>query len=267
MEDGTMEMEQVLPVRTLIGCPVSALSFDEQINLLVGWAQHRMSKVVCVANVHMLIEAYRDSSFADVLKQANLVTPDGMPLVWMLRLLGSQRSQRVAGMDLFLATCQQAAATGISVFFLGSEPSVLEKIRARLVEEFPTLKIAGMESPPFRPLSPAEDLSIVQTINDSGAGIVFVSLGCPKQERWMAQHYQQVQAVMLGIGAVFPLYAGLMTRAPKLVRNSGLEWLYRLGQEPARLWKRYTSTIPIFLWLALKQLLTSNLTMETPESR
>jgi N-acetylglucosaminyldiphosphoundecaprenol N-acetyl-beta-D-mannosaminyltransferase len=267
MEAEATKTSQRIPVYTLIGCPVSSLSFDEQIHLLVGWAQHRLSKVVCVANVHMLIEAYRDSSFADVLKQADLVTPDGMPLVWMLRLMGSERSQRVAGMDLFLATCQQAAAKGISVFFLGSEPSVLDKIRTRLAEEFPTLKVAGMESPPFRPLSSAEDLAIVETINASGAGIVFVSLGCPKQERWMAQHHEQVQAVMLGIGAVFPLYARLVTRAPKLVRNSGLEWLYRLSQEPTRLWKRYMSTIPLFLWLAIKQLLTSNLTMETPESR
>lgn len=264
-----MITEQKNPVRNLIGSPVSALSFNEQINLMVGWAEQRLSKVICVANVHMLIEASRDSRFAGILKRADLVTPDGMPLVWMLRLLGSARSQRVAGMDLLLATCQQAVAAGVSVFFLGSEPMVLDKIRLRLAREFPTLKVAGMESPPFRPLTLEEDLALVDTINASGAGIVFVSLGCPKQELWMAAHHGQVRAVMVGIGAVFPLYAGLLTRAPKIIRMSGLEWFYRLCQEPKRLWKRYASTMPIFIWLALKQLLIlrSDLPLETPRPR
>jgi N-acetylglucosaminyldiphosphoundecaprenol N-acetyl-beta-D-mannosaminyltransferase len=251
-----MMTEQKNPVRNLIGSPVSSLSFNEQIELIVRWGEERLSKVVCVANVHMLIEATNKPDFAKILHHADLVTPDGMPLVWMLRLMGSERSQRVAGLDLMEAACKQAETLGISVFFLGSTDDVLEKIGVQLQKDFPRLKVAGMHSPPFRPLTDEEDSDLVKTINSSGAGIVFVSLGCPKQEKWMAEHAGRVSAVMVGIGAVFPLYAGFLTRAPGFIRYSGLEWLYRLLQEPKRLWKRYFETIPPFIWLALKQLST-----------
>lgn len=251
-----MLTERKNPVHHLIGSPVSSLSFNEQIDLIVQWGKERLSKVVCVANVHMLIEATKKPDFAKILHRADLVTPDGMPLVWMLKLMGSERSQRVAGLDLMKAACEQAENLGVSVFFLGSTDEVLEKIGVQLEKDFPNLRVAGMESPPFRKLTDAEDSALVKTINSSGAGIVFVSLGCPKQEKWMAEHAGRVRAVMVGIGAVFPLYAGLLTRAPRFIRASGLEWLYRLLQEPKRLWKRYFETIPPFIWLAFKQLLT-----------
>jgi N-acetylglucosaminyldiphosphoundecaprenol N-acetyl-beta-D-mannosaminyltransferase len=251
-----MLTEQKNPAHNLIGSPVSSLSFNEQIDLIVGWGQERLSKVVCVANVHMLIEATKKPDFSKILHRADLVTPDGMPLVWMLKLMGSRKSQRVAGLDLMKAACEKAEILGVSVFFLGSTDEVLAKIGVQLKKDFPSLKVAGMESPPFRQLTEAEDNDLVKTINSSGAGIVFVSLGCPKQEKWMAEHAGRVRAAMVGIGAVFPLYAGLLTRAPGFIRASGLEWLYRLLQEPKRLWKRYFETIPPFIWLALKQLLS-----------
>lgn len=243
------------PTRNLIVTPIYTLPFDEQINLIVDWAKNCQSNMICVANVHMLIEAWRDFHFAHVLKHADLVTPDGMPLVWMLRLMGAKRSQRVAGMDIFRAVCEQASIAQISVFLLGSEPDVLDKICQRLNEEFPQLKIAGTESPPFRPLGDKPDMDVVQTINASGARIVFVSLGCPKQEFWMAQHRHKIQSVMIGVGAVFPIYAKVLKQAPKFIQNAGFEWLFRLMQEPKRLWKRYATTIPIFIWLMLKQML------------
>jgi N-acetylglucosaminyldiphosphoundecaprenol N-acetyl-beta-D-mannosaminyltransferase len=243
------------PARSVIGFPVTALPFDQQIQLLLRWAQSNLSKVVCVANVHMLIEGYRNPAFAAVLQEADLVTPDGMPLVWMLKLTGAPYQDRVAGLDILSSVCQLASSQNVSVFFLGSQQAILERMKQRLEQEFPALEIAGMEPLPFRPITSVEDEAIIQRLNDSGAGVIFISLGCPKQEVWMAQHKDKVKAVMIGLGGAFPVYAGLHKRAPSMVRLAGFEWLYRLFQEPRRLWRRYFDTIPLFIVLAFKQLL------------
>jgi N-acetylglucosaminyldiphosphoundecaprenol N-acetyl-beta-D-mannosaminyltransferase len=242
------------PIQSVIGFPITALPFDGQIALMMKWASNRLSKTVCVANVHMLMEAHTNPSFASILLEADLVTPDGMPLVWLMNLLGNHHQNRVAGMDILMALCEQMVCQNISVFFVGSTPEILKKIQQHLFEDFPTLQIAGMEPLPFRPLTPEEDNALIQKINQSGAGIVLVSLGCPKQEIWMNQHQGKIQAVMVGLGGVFPVYAGIHKRAPNWVRQLGFEWLYRLIQEPRRLWKRYLSTIPPFLYLAGVQL-------------
>jgi N-acetylglucosaminyldiphosphoundecaprenol N-acetyl-beta-D-mannosaminyltransferase len=249
-----MTSEESPPFKHVIGFPVTALAFNHQISLIMTWAKDRISRVVCIANVHMLIEAYRKPDFASVLRTADLVTPDGMPLVWMLKLLGSRNQDRVAGLDVLLAICEFASEQQISVFFLGSQLSILQTMKARLNNEFPNLLIAGMEPLPFRPSTWAEDEAIIQQLNQSGAGIVFVSLGCPKQEVWMAEHKGRIHAVMIGLGGAFPVYAGIHRRAPEFVRSLGFEWLFRLAQEPRRLWRRYIGTIPIFIWLATKQL-------------
>lgn len=244
------------PIRRVIGCPVTALPFDAQISLMLTWAKQHLSKTVCVANVHMLVEAYRNPGFAAVLHNSDLVTPDGMPLVWMLRCLGVQNQDRIAGMDILLSLCAQAPTQGVRLFFLGSQDVILDRMKQRLVREFPNLNIAGIEPLPFRPLTPEEDEILIQRINESGAGIVLVALGCPKQETWIAQHRDRIHAVMIGLGGAFPVYAGVHKRAPRMMRSAGLEWLYRLIQEPRRLWSRYFDTIPIFVWLAIKQLLS-----------
>lgn len=181
-----------------------------------------------------------------------------MPLVWMMRLLGARYQNRVAGMDIFLALCELAQTLNMSVFFVGSQTEILSRMQDRLKKEFPKLKIAAMEPLPFRPLTETEDQQLIQKINSSGAGIVLVSLGCPKQENWMAQHKGKVDSVMIGLGGVFPVYAGIKKWAPRIVRDLGLEWLYRWLQEPRRLWRRYTTTIPPFVLLASKQLLSSS---------
>lgn len=248
-------MDEKPPSRSIIGFPVAALRFDDQITLLLQWAKAFASRVICVANVHMLIEGHQNPAFASVLREADLLTPDGMPLVWMLRLAGLARQDRVAGLDILNAICHAAPAQGVSVFFLGSQQGILDRMKIRLEKEFPDLKIAAMEPLPFRPLTTMENQAIIQQINESGAGVVFVSLGCPKQEIWMMQNKGKVHAVMIGLGGAFPVYAGLHSRAPHLIRLAGLEWLYRLIQEPRRLWRRYWSTIPLFVWLACKQLL------------
>lgn len=249
-----MLLDISLPIQNVIGFPITALPFKSQIELMVKWASKRRSKAVCVANVHMLMEAYSNPSFATVLLEADLVAPDGMPLVWLMNLLGKSRQDRVAGVDILLGLCEQISAQNISVFFLGSKPEILDKIKQNLSDQFPALHIAGMEPLPFRPLTPEEDEAIVQRINQSGTGIVFVSLGCPKQELWISQHKGRVQAVMVGLGGAFPVYAGIHKRAPSWVRRTGFEWLYRLVQEPGRLWKRYFTTIPPFIYLAFIQL-------------
>jgi N-acetylglucosaminyldiphosphoundecaprenol N-acetyl-beta-D-mannosaminyltransferase len=247
-----------LPIKQVIGCPVTALRFDDQIGTILRWAVARESRTVCVANVHMLIEAHSNPDFATVLHNADMVTPDGMPLVWMMRKTGALYQDRVAGMDILQALCEKAQKLGVSVYFLGSQPEILTRMQERLLQEYPGLQVAAMEPLPFRPLTEAEDRVLIQKINDSGAGLVFVSLGCPKQEKFMAQHKDKIQAVMLGLGGVFPVYAGIHKRAPRVIRDWGLEWLYRWVQEPRRLWKRYTQTIPPFMLLAFKQLLSSS---------
>lgn len=243
-----------LPVQYVTGVPVAAVPFSDQIEAILGWAKDYSSRFVCVANVHMLVEAHSNSDFASVLNRADLVTPDGMPLVWMMRVLGIRRQDRVAGMDIFLALCEKASQRNIKVFLLGSQSAILQRMQARLVREFPGLEIVGLEPLPFRPLTAEEDQKVIEKIHESQAGLVLVSLGCPKQELWMSQHKGKVKAVMIGLGGVFPIYAGIHRRAPGWMRQFGLEWLFRLAQEPKRLWKRYATTIPLFVLLALKQL-------------
>lgn len=253
-----------LPTQRVLDFPITALRLDDQIRTMLRWAIAHESKTVCVANVHMLMEAYWNPDFGTVLKNADLVTPDGMPVVWMMKLLGVKYQDRVAGIDILQASCALAQESNVSVYFMGSQTEILSRMRERLTQEFPNLKIAAMEPLPFRPLTPTEDKALIERINSSGAGLVFVCLGCPKQENWMAQHKDRIQAVMVGLGGAFPVYAGLHKRAPRMVRDLGLEWLYRWVQEPRRLWRRYTKTIPPFLWLAFKQLLTSTSLISTP---
>jgi N-acetylglucosaminyldiphosphoundecaprenol N-acetyl-beta-D-mannosaminyltransferase len=254
-----MTNTSIIPTKNVLNSPVTALRFDEQMFLMLKWARARESRIVCLANVHMMMEAHHQEKFASVLKSADIVAPDGMPLVWMLRQMGMRGQDRVAGLDVFVRLCQLCSLSGVSVYFVGSTDEILGQMREKLAQDFPDLQIAGMESLPFRPMTQSEDESLVERINASGAGIVWVCLGCPKQEFWMLDHLNKINAVMLGVGAVFSVYAGFHKRAPRLVRESGFEWFYRLIQEPRRLWHRYSQTIPPFLLLASQQLLQQSL--------
>ena len=251
----------MIPTKELLDTPVTCLSFEEQIMLMLRWAKARTSKVVCLANVHMLMEAYWNPTFSKVLHHADLVTSDGKPLVLMLRLLGIKHQNQVAGMDVFLNLCDLAEQTGVKVYFLGSTEKVLHEIEKKLSKEYPILQVAGMKSIPYVATkdlieNPDLDRDLVAEINQSGAGIVFVCLGCPKQEIWMSRYQGSIKGVMVGVGAVFSMYAGINPRAPHWIQRAGLEWLFRLMQEPRRLWRRYGSTIPPFLYLAVRQLIT-----------
>ena len=250
-----VKYQESVPTQAVTGFPISTLSFDGQVNTIIRWAIARRSRVVCVSNVHMLMEGHWNKAFAKVLMTADMLTPDGMPLVWMTSLMKGKPQDRVAGMELMLGLCEQAQEKGVSLFLFGSTADMLSEIRQRLAEDYPKLRVAGMLSPPFRPLSEAENEQVVAKINRSGAGLVLVSLGCPKQEQWMSGNSDRIRAVMVGLGGAFPVYAGNKKWAPSWMRRHGLEWCYRLKQDPRRLWKRYASTIPPFVWLAFKQVI------------
>jgi N-acetylglucosaminyldiphosphoundecaprenol N-acetyl-beta-D-mannosaminyltransferase len=244
-----------LPSIMVLGIPVTAIRFTDQCNTLISWAKQRHSKVVCVADVHMLIEARRNLTLRTALERADMVAPDDMPLVWVMKAMGMVEPDPVAGMDIFVEACKHCVEENISIYLLGSTEDVLHKMQSKIERDFPGLKIAGVTSPPFRPPTLAEDKELVKSINDSGAGFTFVSLGCPKQECWMYGHQGQINSVMVGLGRVFPVYAGIQKRAPQWVRKYGLEWAYRLRQEPNRLFRRYFTTIPPFILFALIQIL------------
>lgn len=259
MQSKTSVLEQNPIVREpprldIIGSKVTAAPFDVLTDVILDWARRRLSKYICVANTHMLVEAHQRPSFGEIVQQADVVTPDGMPLVWMLRLMGAKNQDRVAGLDLLQTLCHKAEKEEVSVYFLGSMDLILQKMRSRLQSEYPDLVIADMEPLPFRPLTLEEDQSLIQRVNASGAGLVMIALGCPKQECWMAAHKDQINAVMIGLGGAFPVYAGIQHRAKGWVRHMGMEWFYRLIQEPKRLWKRYATSIPMFIYLAIKQI-------------
>ncbi len=243
-----------LGYRYILGMRVDATSYADATRRVLAWARAGESRYVCVANIHMVMEAYDDPNFRALINRADLVTPDGMPLVWMLRAMGIPGQERVYGPDLTLHICQAAAGQGIAVGFYGGRPEVLEALVHRLQERIPGLAVAYAYSPPFRPLSAAEEEAVVEAINASGARILFVGLGCPKQERWMAGHKGKVRAAMLGVGAAFDFHAGRVPQAPGWMQRAGLEWLFRLLVEPRRLWRRYLKHNPRFIVLAAMQL-------------
>jgi N-acetylglucosaminyldiphosphoundecaprenol N-acetyl-beta-D-mannosaminyltransferase len=246
-------LETSQPTAPVLDVPLTAMSFRAHVDQIMAWAHERRSAFVAVANVHMVMEARRSPAFLQVLRQADLITPDGMPLVWLMRRAGAPTQERVAGPDLLGALCEAAAARGVAVYLLGSTGDVLERLVWRLKVQFPTLRVAGTHAPPFRSLTAAEDAELVREIAASGAGLVLVALGCPKQERWMHRHRGAIPAVMVGLGGAFPIFAGIQRRAPRWAQASGLEWVFRLVQEPGRLWRRYWGTNLPFIWLVLRQ--------------
>jgi N-acetylglucosaminyldiphosphoundecaprenol N-acetyl-beta-D-mannosaminyltransferase len=193
--------------------------------------------------------------FDHIIEEADIVTPDGAPVAWMLSRFGYPGQQRINGPDLMWRYCEKAAMTGEPIYLYGGMPETLDILQRRLMQTFPGLLIAGAYSPPFRELMKEEDETVVARINASGARTVWVSLGCPKQEKWMAAHRGRIQAVMIGVGAAFDYHAGTLNRAPKWMQNAGFEWLHRLISEPRRLWKRYLITNTVFVVLAARQLL------------
>jgi N-acetylglucosaminyldiphosphoundecaprenol N-acetyl-beta-D-mannosaminyltransferase len=233
----------------IISLSIDRLSFSECLDTVVGWAKARKPAYVCFANVHMVIEAYRSAAFLAQLDKASLVVADGKPLTAACYSLYRKRQERISGMDFMPAVLSAAEREGLTVFLYGSTPRMLEELQGALGRKYPRLKIGGTISPPFRPLTPEETTAHIGQINNSGAQLLLVSLGCPKQEKWMAAHSAGIDAVCLGLGGAFAVMAGSQRRAPEWMQNWALEWLYRLMQEPKRMFPRYVKTNSLFIYL------------------
>lgn len=235
--------------KRVVSLDISLASFDEFVQGIVYLARNRRSSYVCVANVHMTIEAYWSSSFATCVNNANFVTPDGMPVAKSLGLLYGIAQARVAGMDLLPQLLREAEKKSFGVFFYGGTEEMLHKTKEYVDSNYPELNKHHYYSPPFRPLTSEEETEIVDRINNSEANLVFVILGCPKQEVWMNNMSGRIHACMIGVGGALPVMIGMQQRAPLWMQNMGFEWLYRLYQEPQRLFKRYFITNSLFLYL------------------
>ncbi|MBV8568898.1 MAG: WecB/TagA/CpsF family glycosyltransferase [Methylobacteriaceae bacterium] len=245
------------PVRRrehVLGIPVDVLSWSEAVDRIFGWALRRESKTVCLCNVDSVVTARRNRAHADAINSADLVAPDGAPVAWSLRKKGHVDQERIGGPDLMWTCCLEASKAGTEMFLYGGTSTTLQSLAQKLRTEFRGINIVGAFSPPFRDLSTAEDAAIVDLINGSGARIVWVALGCPKQEAWMRAHRGRVNAVMVGVGAAFDFHAGVVKRAPLWMRRNGLEWLHRLLKDPRRLAARYFVGNSIFLIAVLLDL-------------
>ena len=235
----------------ILGIPIDVLSWSKAVDCIFQWAERGESRTVCVCGVHSVITGRKSLTHGTAIKAADLVTPEGAPVAWMIRKRGHVAQMRISGPDLMWACCQRALSNGTAMFLYGSTPSTLSKLERRLRSEFPGINIVGTFSPPFRNMSAEEDAGIVDMINRSAARIVWVGLGCPKQEAWMQAHRDRVRAVMIGVGAAFDFHAGVVKRAPQWMQRNGLEWLHRLLQDPRRLAKRYLVTGAIFVMAVL----------------
>ena len=252
-----------LPAKqNVLGVGISRTSYQEVVQICNFWIEQKRSwlaygctdpvpyrgRYICVTSVHGIMTASKDAHFREILNDADIATPDGMPVVWALRSFGAKNQARVYGPTLMLQLCKQAAQQNHRIYLYGGRPDTLAQLQTNLSEKFPDLVIAGSYSPPFRPLTANEETACIQRIKDSAAEIVFVGISTPKQEKWIARVSDQLPGVIfIGVGAAFDFHAGRVKQAPAWMQRSGLEWLFRLASEPRRLWRRYLLTTPLFL--------------------
>ena len=235
------------PSRRVLGVRFDATTYADATARILAWARAGESRVVCCSNTHSAVEAQDSPAFAAALGRASLNTPDGVPVVWALRHLGLDTAERVYGPDLTLHVLRAAAAAGVPVAFYGSSPETLAALAARLPALAPGLDVRALVSPPYRALTDAEDAAYTAEIAASGARILFVGLGCPRQELWCDAHAGRIPAVMVAVGAAFDFHAGRVRQAPPALQRAGLEWAFRLAMEPRRLWRRYARVVPRFM--------------------
>lgn len=241
------------PKFVIFDVKVSATNYDEAQDIIIEYAKNHKPIIVDHMPVHGLISAVTDPHFKNALNNFDIVAPDGQPVRWALNLLyKTNLKDRVYGPELMLRLCERAANDKVSIYLYGSTEKVLAKLKQNLLTKFPSLLIVGLESPPFRPLSEKEVTDTINRINDSKCGILFLGLGCPKQEIFAFEHKNNINAVQMCVGAAFDFHAGTVKQAPPWMQKRGLEWAYRFFQEPKRLWKRYLVTNTLFLFLLIK---------------
>lgn len=241
----------------LLGLPVAVTTLELATDKIARHALDSGRGYVCAANVHMCMEAFDHADFLEVVKNAFMVVPDGKPLYWWMKSHGEAEARQVRGPDLFISLCRLAEQRNFPIALYGGSQETVLKLESFLNENFPGLTISLAISPPFRDLTEDEELAMKDRLNSSGARILFVALGCPKQEKWMASHESSLNPVMVGVGAAFDFYAGTIPVAPEWMRNAGLEWLFRLLSEPSRLWKRYLWNNPRFIFYYVKSFFTA----------
>ena len=239
----------------VLGVGVSPITPDDAAATIERWIAARQRHYVCITGVHGVMMSRQDRRLRDIHNAAGMVTPDGMPLVWLSRLLGASRIERVYGPDLMRKMTAISAERGYRQLYYGGADGVAEKLKRKLVDAHPGLQVVGQICPPFRDLTPEEDQAVVDEINAARPDIVWVGLSTPKQEYWMANHLGRIDApVMVGVGAAFDFLAGTKPQAPRFMQRNGLEWLFRLLSEPRRLWRRYAYIVPAFTMLATADL-------------
>jgi N-acetylglucosaminyldiphosphoundecaprenol N-acetyl-beta-D-mannosaminyltransferase len=232
----------------VLGVGVHAIDLPSAASIIESAIQGGRKGYVCVTSVHGVMEAQRDPQFRDILNHALLVTPDGMPTVWVGRLQGNSTMKRVFGPDLMLEVCRRSVGTGIRHFLYGGNPAIADELAERLRHWFPGITLVGTFTPPFRPLEPSERLALESRMETTLPDIVWVGLSTPKQERFMAANFRRFPCkIMIGVGAAFDLLTGHVKDAPKWIKDAGLQWAHRLWQEPERLWKRYLVNNSAFL--------------------
>ena len=232
----------------LFGLGMSVTTYDEAVGATLRAAAEGVPGMVSCQAVHAVVTATGDPDLLEKANAFDLVTPDGQPVRWAMNLLhGARLTERVYGPELMIRLCRGAATASIPIYLYGGSPDVAQRLPDSLRGLFPDLRIVGTESPPYRALTPEEDAALVERIRASGARLVFIGLGCPKQDLFAYQHRQSIDAVQVCVGAAFDFHAGAKKMAPAFMQRNGLEWLYRLSQEPSRLWKRYLVTNSIFL--------------------
>jgi len=252
-----------LDARYVAGMRVDVLNYDVACGTIAAWAEAGESRYVCVSAVNNVVLASQDRAFLDAMNGSDLTTPDGTPLMWALQLLGAERAERVCGPVLTAEVCEMAARLGIPVGFYGGAPDVLDELVRTVKARSPELRVTYAYSPPFRQLTETEEAAVLGEIAASGCRILFVGLGAPKQERWMAERVDALPCVLLGVGAAFDVVAGRSPRAPAILQRLGLEWVYRLVHEPRRLWRRYLLGNPRFVRLFARQLVEITLARRT----
>jgi N-acetylglucosaminyldiphosphoundecaprenol N-acetyl-beta-D-mannosaminyltransferase len=242
------------PKGNILGVHANAINMNDALTAIDSWIVTQNPHYICVTSVHSIMECYDNPELRSIYNKSGLITPDGMPVVWLLRQHGYPFTERVYGPDLMLATCQQGLQKGYRHYFYGGGPGVAEKMAQRLTDRFPGLIVSGIDVPPFRQLTPEEDEAAISRITTARPDIVWIGLGCPRQERWMSEHLIKLGApVLIGVGAAFDFHSGNKLQAPHWIQRIGMEWFFRLITEPRRLWSRYFKNFPRFIFFVLLQ--------------